>query len=401
MMRVAFVTGGLPLGGSTTFTLYLASALRHMGAPAEIFSFTSENPLAREFNDASLAVHTEDETRLIYEDRLQHVYAGLRAFKPTAVFAVLGAEAFETLRYLPAGVARIGIFHDRAVQPHIAGPLYRSSLDHFIAVASYLREDMRRLDPEFPITYLAHGIPIPEDIAPRSSNTNGPLRLLYYGRFENASKGVRLFPEIAAALKQRRIPFVWTLHGIGPDEQYLKQTLANEVREGHVIFSKPVSYKELPNLVRSHDVYMLASINEGGPLTLLESMALGLVPICGDIPCLVREVITAQNGFRVPRDKPDAYAQAIGALNENRDLLEQLSAAARKTITGHFSSEAMAKRYIAFLDSFRPGENTEWPARIRPRPIQGSSGTLRIAQSFGILRQTRRLLKYVRSTTQL
>jgi len=401
MMRVAFITGGLPLGGTSTFTLFLSSALRESGVPVEVFSFTAGNPMSTEFAEAGITVHTQDDARLIYEDRLQNVYAGLRAFKPTAVFAVLGKEAFETLRYLPGGVARIGIFHDRAIQPQIVAPRFRHALDHIVVVAAYLRDDLRQMDPGFPCTYLTHGIPLPKEMAPRSPNPKSRLRLLYYGRFENASKGVRLFPEIASALKRRQIPFIWTMHGSGPDEEFLKDAFANEIQSGLVIFSKPFKYKELPKLIRSHDVYMLASTNEGGPLTLLESMALGLVPVCGDIPGLVREVITTQNGFRVPRDNPEAYADAIDALNNDRDLLEQFSAASRQTITEHFSSQAMAKRYVAFLQSLPAGQNIEWPPRIHPRPLLGSSGTMRLAQSLGILRQMRRLLKHVRLKNDL
>jgi glycosyltransferase involved in cell wall biosynthesis len=389
MMRVAFVTGGVPLGGSATFTLFLAAALRQLGVLAEVFTFTTVNPLAKEFSEAGVAVHTQDEKRLIYEDRLQNVYAGLRAFKPTAVIAVLGSEAFETLRYLPAGVSRIGVFHDRAIQPRIFGPRYRDAMDHLVVVAAYLRDEMRAFDPQFPCTYLAHGIPIPTGTAPRSPNPKDPLRLLYYGRFENASKGVRLFPEIADALKGRQIPFVWTIHGYGPEEEFLKEALAEEVQQGQVKFSKPVSYQQLPSLIRNHDVYLLASTNEGGPLTLLEAMALGLVPVCGDIPCLVQEVITSENGFRVPRDKPEAYAEAIAALNGNRPLLERLSSAAQRTITDHFSSQAMARRYISFLESLPAGKNAGWPERIRPLPILGQHGF-----RYGILcRGIRRIVK--------
>jgi glycosyltransferase involved in cell wall biosynthesis len=394
MMRVAFVTGAVALGGASTFTLFLSSALRQLGIPCEVFSFGADNPLATEFAAAGIPVHTQSNTKVIYEDHLEKVYADLRAFQPTAVFAVLGGQAFETLRYLPAGVARIGIFHDRAVCPHITAPLYRQTLDHLVLVAPYLREVMRQIDPQFPCTYLAHGIPLPTE-PPRNPNPDGPLRLLYYGRFENASKGVRLFPEIAAALKRRKIPFVWTLHGGGPDEDFLRSAFAHEIQGGEVVFSQPVKYAELPGLIRKHDIYLLASTNEGGPLTLLESMALGLAPVCGDIPCLIQEVINPQNGFRVPRDNPEAYADAIAALDRDRHLLEQFSAAARETITRQFSSQAMGERYVAFLKTLPAGKSVAWPSRIRPRPILGTPGIVRLVQSLGVLRPVRRLRKRI------
>lgn len=398
--RIAFVAGGIPLGGSTTFTLFLAAALRKSGVRAEVFSFIASNPLGEEFSTAGIPVHTQDENHFIYEDRLQQVYAGLRAFKPTVVFAVLGLEAFEILRYLPSRVLRIGVFHDRAIQPLVIGPRYRHALNHFVVVAAYLRDELKRLDPEFPCTYLAHGIPLPTKIAPRSQNLKDPLRLLYYGRLENASKGVRLFPEIIAALNRRKIPFTWTIHGCGPDEAFLKKALAKDMLKGQVVFSSPVGFNELQNLVRKHDVYLLASTNEGGPLTLLEAMSLGLIPVCGDIPCLIQSVITPENGFRVPRDQPNAYAEAIGRLHESRALLERVSLAARETITNHYSAEAMAQRYLSFLKLLGVPKQAAWPAQIEPKPILGVSLLSQMVQSLGVARKVRRTLKCVKSGRQ-
>jgi glycosyltransferase involved in cell wall biosynthesis len=373
MMRIAFVTSGLPLGGSTTFTLFLAAALRALHIPTEVFSFTSYHPLANEFSSAGVVVHTEDDQRFIYEDRLQSLYAKLAAFKPSAVFSVLGAESFELLRYLPAGVLRLGVFHDRLSPPHVFVSYYKSVLDCLVVVAPYLKEALSKLAPDLPSVYLSHGVPVPS-VAPRAPNPKGPLRLLYYGRLDNISKGVKIFPEIVSALKRRAIPFVWTIHGTGPDEQYLKKILSLDVLQGHVCFSQPVGYDKLPNIIRNHDVYLLASVNEGGPLTLIESMSLGLVPVCGDIPCLIQEVITTENGFRVPRHNPESYAEAVFKLHTDRQLLESMSQCAIKTITASFSSVAMARRYISFLQSFPASTKCPvWAERIRPQQILGQS----------------------------
>ena len=396
MMRIAFVTGHMELGGSTNFMLFLAAALRRKGVPTEVFSFSADHPLASEFAEAGVTVHTTDEHRLIYEDRLQQIYARLCVFRPTAVFAVLGAVSFEMLRYLPEGVARIGIFHDRTGQPHNIGPRYRGSFDHLVVIAAYLREEMRRIDPQIPCTYLAHGIPLPNGVLPRRAlDRSAPLRLLYYGRFENATKGVRLFPEIVAVLKYRQIPFCWTIHGYGPEEKFLKTSLAKDVRSGRVRFSSPIPYEQLPALIRQHDVYLLTSINEGGPLTLLESMALGLVPVCGDIPGLVQEVITPANGFRVSRAEADAYARALAMLHADRDLLEQMSCAARAAIVADFSADAMAGRYLAFLEAHKfSTADVHWPGTVRVKPILGGNPLIH----WGPLRVARRFIKALRGS---
>ncbi len=392
-MRIAFITGGLPLGGSTLFMIFLTAALKKMGVEVEVFSFSASHPLAADFSKAGIPVYTQDESRLIYEDRLKNIYARLRAFGPTTVIGVLGMESFEILRYLPSNVLRTGIFLDRAINPPVVGPRYRHTLDHLIVIAAYLKREMQQLDPQWPCTHLALGIPIPQ-IAPRVMvSHSAPLRILYYGRLENFSKGVRLFPEIVAALKRRGIPFCWTIHGYGPEEEFLKEMLADEVRAGQVRFSSIIDYDQIPAFVRQHDVYLLSSTNEGGPLTLLESMALGLVPVCGDINGLVEDVITPENGFRVPRDNPDAYAQAIAILHADRELLERMSQAARATITTDFSAEAMAQRYSAFIESHSsPAKKVLWPEKIQVKPILGSNPFFQI----GPMRVIRRMVKKFR-----
>ena len=388
-MRIAIVAGGIPLGGSTTFILYLASALRVLGVPVEVFSFTANNPFSREFSGAGVPVHVQDEKRLIYEDRLQSLYQALCVFDPSVVVSVLGVESYEMLRYLPVGVMRIGIILDMAIKPQNFVSHYAHTMDHIVVIARYLVGEVLQAKEHPPVTHLQLGIPITANVAPREPNLNAPLRLLYYGRLENASKGVRLFPDIVAALNRRRVPFRWTIHGWGPEGRFLEQALALDVRKGNIIFSDHISYAQLPSVIRSHDVYMLTSTNEGGPLTLLESMTLGLVPICGDIPGLVEDVINSENGFRVPRADPEAYAEAIEALHSDRALLERMSQAARATITKEFSAEEMAHRYIRFLESLNPTNTVVWPERIRVRPILGQGRFRYTAAGRGL----RRLMK--------
>src|SRR5262249_24436987 len=115
--RIAIVSGGLPFGGSTTFALQLASGFRKIDVPCAVFSFTNKNPLGDEFAAAGIPVHTTNEAALIFEDRLTDIYRQVATFNPTAVIANIGGEAYELLRYVPEGVARIGMIHDLAMRP--------------------------------------------------------------------------------------------------------------------------------------------------------------------------------------------------------------------------------------------------------------------------------------------
>jgi glycosyltransferase involved in cell wall biosynthesis len=390
-LKIALVSGGLQFGGSTTFLLNLASGFRSLGVSCAAFSFNQQNPFASEFAALGVPVHAYNDGKLIFEDRLLGMYQEVLHYKPAAVIANIGDEAYEFLRYVPKDVVRIGMVHDSAMGPRRIVPLYEDVLSGVAVVNTHLADEVKSAAPKVPCRYLAHGIPIPDESLAREANPGGPLKIIYFGRLTEG-KGTRVFPEIIDQLHDGRILFRWTFHGAGPDEGFLRTRLAAEIASGEVTMSAPVSRDELFSIVRRHDVFIMASEIEGGPLTLLEAMALGLVPVCNDIPCLIQEVIHPDNGFCIPRE-PRRYAESLAILHRNRTQLEQMSTAARKTIRADYSTQAMAGRYLNFIKSLAAEPVlASWPARIKPQPIRGSALT-RISQGNSLARQVRRILK--------
>ncbi|HLX70459.1 MAG TPA: glycosyltransferase [Verrucomicrobiae bacterium] len=395
--KIAFVSGGLQFGGSTTFLVNLANGLKSLGVATAAFSFTRENPFAADFAALGVPVHTSDAERFIFEDRLTAIYEHVSRFNPAAVIANIGDDAYEFLRYVPQGVTRIGMVHDTAMGPRRIVPLYEDVLSGVAVVNTHLADEVKSAAPKVPCRYVAHGIPIPDESLVRDTNPRGPLRIIYFGRLAEG-KGTRIFPAIIDQLHERQIPFRWTFHGTGPDEEFLRTRLSAEIAAGEVVMSSPVARDELFPIVRRHDVFIMASEIEGGPLTLLETMALGLVPVCNDIPCLIQEVIHPDNGFCIPRE-PRHYADSLAILHRNRTQLEQMSTAARKIISAAYSTQAMAERYLAFINCLASKSGAiSWPATIKPKAIRGSALT-RISQSGGIARQVRRLLKARKRST--
>ena len=388
--RIAFVTGGLPFGGSTSFLLHLGTGLRNAEIECEVFNLTAHNPMAEEFSHAGVPVHVWDEHRLIFEDRLTRLHTALAQFKPTVVIANIGCDAYEVLRHIPAGVARLGMVHDRTMRPDQLIPAYRDALDHVIVQATHLLEDIRKAAPEIPCSQLPFVTPLPLDHAPRDPNPEAPLKLIYFGRLTE-QKGADVFAQLVATLERRSIPFRLTLQGRGEAEEFLRRELAAEIAAGFVTLKPPADRVEFFSGIRRNDVYLLASEFEGGPLTLLEGMALGLVPVCGDIPCLVQEVITTATGFRVPRSDAEAYASAIERLHRDRPLLERMSAAARTEVAGKYELVAMTRRYSDFFAEHWPAlAIVEWPKKISVKKPRLAGGAWKFSPA---LRPFRRLLK--------
>src|SRR6266581_9346655 len=155
-MRLALVSGGLKLGGSTTFLCNLAGELVRRRIPVEVLSFELDNPLASDFERLNIPVLCQDDRRAIFEDRLQAVLLELRRFMPTIVVANLSASSFEVLRYLPAGVLRVGAVHSHDPGAYNMVRFYAGQVGLMAAVSRTIEQTLTAM-PEFarvPISYL-------------------------------------------------------------------------------------------------------------------------------------------------------------------------------------------------------------------------------------------------------
>jgi glycosyltransferase involved in cell wall biosynthesis len=327
-----------------------------------VLSFTSENPFLADFARLKIPVFTTDEKRFIYEDRLLHILNTLVSFKPTVALANLSAESFEVLRYMPKGVFRIGTAQADQEGVYRLIAHYTGEMDLLAAISERIKSQLQAL-PEFagvPVRYVAHGVPVPEPQSERVPNTAGPLRILYLGRLQREQKRVQFFPEIHQALQTSGIRFHWTIAGTGPEETWLKSALQSGVANQTISFSGKVLYGDVPRLLAEHDVFLLASDYEGQPLSLLEAMVAGVVPVVSDLPSGIREAVDADTGRLVPPENARGYADAIICLYQNRDELSRLSVNAQQKARRDFTVSAMADRWLSVLPA-NPAGGVAWP----------------------------------------
>ena len=371
--RIVLVSGGIQLGGATTFLLNFAGELVRRGMPVLVLSFERENPYASDFQRLGVQLQTEDESKNIYEDRLSSVLHATRTFQPTAVISCLGPESFEVLRYVPAGVRRIGMVQSDDPTVYAMVEKYAASLDAIagVSLAIVKRLQERPLLRAVAKPYLPYGVAIPgERLLPQSAG--GPLRILFLGRLAHEQKRVHLFPRILASLQKAGIPFVWTIAGEGPDRAGLVEQMRSDRPDEVIRFTGPISYGEVPALIDQHDIFLLTSDYEGLPLSLLEAMAHGLVPVVSDLESGLREVVDDTNGLLVPPEDVEGYGRAIVSLHKQRDALAAKSAAARQRVRSDYSVQAMTDRWLNFLQLNR-GAPGPWPGEFRVRGILGDT----------------------------
>jgi glycosyltransferase involved in cell wall biosynthesis len=131
-------------------------------------------------------------------------------------------------------------------------------------------------------------------------------------------------------------------------------------------FAGILSNADVTRELQAHDALLLVSDYEGLPITVLEAMAAGCVPVVtalrSGIPELVRN---GENGFTVEVGDIEAFAERLSTLQREPRLRERLSARAFETLhEDGFTLDAMTERY---LDLFRViGKELEDGAFRRP-----------------------------------
>jgi glycosyltransferase involved in cell wall biosynthesis len=348
-LRVGLASGSLTLGGVTIFLCNLGGELVRRKIPVEVMNFELDNPLAADFQRLNVPVRCQDHHRLIFEDRLAAVLRELSRFQPTVVLANLSSTSFEVLRYLPAGVFRVGVGHSDHPTTYEMMRHYAPHMD-LLAVVSETMKRKAGAMPDFsrlPVACLRHGVPIPPDERLAARRFDRPLRILYLGRLVQEQKRVRLFPAILEGLKSSGIPFHWTIAGEGPEREFLERTMSGAPPQQTISFPGKILYVDVPRILSEHDVFLLASDHEGLPLSLLEAMGQALVPVVSDLPSGIPEVVDAASGMPVPVDDVEGYARAIIHLHDHREELAAKSAAARERVKKDFSVGAMTDRWLA------------------------------------------------------
>lgn len=133
--------------------------------------------------------------------------------------------------------------------------------------------------------------------------------------------------------------------------------------DGHVVFTGWRS--DVPRALRGLDVFVLPSHNEGLSRAVLEAMAASLPVVATRVGGTADLVMEGETGLLVPPQAPEALANAIGRLLEDRALGHSMGRAGRRRVETGFSVEASVHGVEAVMEELLSG---------RGKPVRGSTG---------------------------
>ena len=192
--------------------------------------------------------------------------------------------------------------------------------------------------------------PTPYKKIKRKFNKNNILKLGFIGRLENNQKGIFHIPKILNELDIIKVPFEMLIVGKGKHEKKLQKLLKKYINSGKVKFIGPVSSQKIPAILKNIDIFIFPSHFEGVGNALLEAMVAGCVCFSWLIKGLTDYVIENNyNGYIHDLADYKTFAKNIKRLNDDRQLLKEISIRASETSIERFSPEKSAKKYAEIL----------------------------------------------------
>jgi sugar transferase (PEP-CTERM/EpsH1 system associated) len=143
------------------------------------------------------------------------------------------------------------------------------------------------------------------------------------------------------------------LVGEGPEGRSIAAQVAGLRLERSVLFLG--LRKDVARLLQAADIFLLSSVSEGIPLTVIEAMCAGLPVVCTDVGGTGEVVTDRQTGFLSPAGDDEALAGSILRLLGDPELRTRMGEAGRLRARERFSERRMADRYLALYGEMLHG----------------------------------------------
>ncbi len=192
---------------------------------------------------------------------------------------------------------------------------------------------------------------------------NGTFRMVAVGNLKEAKN----YPFLVEAFKAMPKNVHLDIYGSGSQQQMLQ----SEIEKHNLNIQLCGVRDDIQNVLPQYDAFIMASVFEGQPLSLLEAMASGLPAILSDIPVL-REV-TASNAVFFDLKHTDDLVQKVTAIANHQFDLDPYAEANFRRIK-QIASKDM---YMSRLSNLYYTAVVQKQARKYPEPFMAPFGMAR------------------------
>ncbi|HRR21740.1 MAG TPA: glycosyltransferase [Desulfomonilia bacterium] len=162
-------------------------------------------------------------------------------------------------------------------------------------------------------------------------------------------KGLVHLLDAAGLIKKKRDDFVLVIVGDGPLMGDLQKRAHDSGLNDRVVFTG--ARTDFHEIIRLFDIFVLPSVSEGLPLSLLEAMAAARAIVASQVGGIPEVITHGQTGLLVPPGSPAHLAGAVELLMDDPGYRAQCGQQARLRFAEKHSAQAMAASYARLYES--------------------------------------------------
>ena len=134
--------------------------------------------------------------------------------------------------------------------------------------------------------------------------------------------------------------------GEGPMKPILAEKVKERSFDGCVKFLGAIPHEEVPHIYKLADIYVISSLFEGSPLSLMEAMFNGLPIIGTDVNGINNLIRHRKNGLLFEKENTKDLTAKIRELVDNKDLPNRLGNTAKKDYLENYNFEFSISQII-------------------------------------------------------
>jgi glycosyltransferase involved in cell wall biosynthesis len=192
------------------------------------------------------------------------------------------------------------------------------------------------------VTIRNGALPVPISDTPDPAIRKRGFTLINVARLNWKKNHAALLQAVANAI--REVPdLVLCLVGDGLEREPLRQLAQQLGIEDRVYFAG--ERKDVGDWLAQADVFVLSSLTEGLPVSLIEALAAGLPFVVTNVGAMPEIAELSGAGTVVETNRVDALSGAIVEIARNRSQLPELGRRARRAYEQHFTPDRMVNAY--------------------------------------------------------
>lgn len=181
-----------------------------------------------------------------------------------------------------------------------------------------------------------------EKLRKRLNITKKDIVIIFVGRL-GEEKNVDFLLKAQKKLNKKIPHLKLLIVGDGPDKEKFEKMCETFGITQNVIFTGKVAWEEIPNYYQLAHIFATASKTETQGLTIIETMAAGVTPVCINDEAFLTAITNKLNGFIFNTE--EEYQDIIMMLSKKKSERERVSSQARIQAE-HFSSAQFAENVL-------------------------------------------------------